>query len=267
MNEKLTDSEEAHKQKDRLYHNAVASEYDEVIVKPRRFTNDLIFKSYTKYLKKGKMHRALDLGCGTGHMTLRFDRYFDSVDAVDGSEAMLAQAKNNLADSPAEIDFIRSDFVDFLSGAQDGRYDAVFCTGFLHHLQSAELTWLLSELHRVLRDGGFVLISEPIKISDETPSEIAEWNAKAQSIMKPYSPEVHALGDEHLDTDEEPLDRDWFVGLLSNAGFRPEQQTQSWEIYPQDAGYLRNYFSIRRMFNRSLGTGNVFTVLAYKNQS
>ncbi|MHB9111994.1 MAG: class I SAM-dependent methyltransferase [Thermoleophilia bacterium] len=264
MNDKQPQSEEAHKQKDRLYHNAVASEYDEVIVKPRRFTNDLIFKSYRKYLKQGKMHRALDLGCGTGHMTLRFDRYFDSVDAVDGSEAMLAQAKNNLADSPADIDFIRSDFVDFLSGAHDGRYDAVFCTGFLHHLKSAELNWLLSELHRVLRNGGFVLISEPIKISDETPSEIAEWNAKAQSIMKPYSPEVHALGDEHLDTDEEPLDRDWFVGLLGNAGFRPEMQTQSWEIYPQDTSFLRNYLSIRKMFNRSLGTGNVFTILAFK---
>jgi ubiquinone/menaquinone biosynthesis C-methylase UbiE len=185
---------------------------------------------------------------------------------VDGSEAMLAQAKNNLANSSADINFIRSDFVDFLSDVDESQYDAVFCTGFLHHLKSEELSWLLSELHRVLRKGGFVLISEPIKISDETPSEIAEWNAKAQSNMKPYSPEVHALGNEHLDTDEEPLDRDWFVGLLSNAGFRPEKQTQSWEIYPQDASYIRNYLSIRKMFNRSLGTGNVFTVLAYKNQ-
>jgi len=96
------------------------------------------------------------------------------------------------------------------------------------------------------------------------PPEINEWNTKAQSLLKPYSPVVHALGNEHLDTDEEPLDRDWFIGLLRNTGFQPEKQTQSWEIYPINASYLRNYISIRKMFNKSLDTGNVFTVLAYK---
>lgn len=172
MNDTTPQSEEAHKQKDRLYHNAVASEYDEVIVKPRRFTNDLIFKQYRKYLKQGKTQRALDLGCGTGHMTLRFEKYFDSVDAVDNSEAMLAQAKSNLANSSVEINFIRSDFVDFLANVHESQYDAIFCTGFLHHLKSEELNWLLNELHRVLRPGGFVLISEPIRISDERPPRL-----------------------------------------------------------------------------------------------
>ena len=253
-----------HKQKDRFYHDAVAAEYDEVIVKPRRFTNDLIFKKYARYLKEGQTQRGLDLGCGTGHMTLRFGSYFDSIDAVDGSAAMLTQAKKNLAASSVEVNFYQSDFVDFLSGVQADDYDAVFCTGFLHHLPLQELGMLLKELHRVIRTGGILLVSEPIKVTGQAPSEITEWNAKAQGNLKPYSPEVHARSGQHLDTDEEPLDKEAFIELLSSSGFRLARQTQSWEIYPIAASYIRNYFCIRSMFNRSLGTGNVLTVLAYK---
>ncbi|MHB1391071.1 MAG: class I SAM-dependent methyltransferase [Thermoleophilia bacterium] len=264
MSNKVIQSEDKHRQKDRLYHNAIASEYDEVIVKPRQFTNDILFRNYRQYFKKRTAPKGLDLGCGTGHMTLRFSKYFQSIDAVDNSEAMLAQAEENLAHLKVNINFIRNDYVKFLPEVEKENYDAIFCTGFLHHLRSTELQWLLKELYRVLREDGLILISEPIKIDQDEPAEISKWNARARLTMRTYSPEICEIGNEHLDTDEEPLDKEWFTDLLCNNGFHIKKQIQSWEIYPIASSYLRNYFHIRRMFNKYSGTGNVFTVLVQK---
>lgn len=266
MSSRGIQSKDIHSQKDRLYHNAVAPEYDEVIVKPRQLTNNLIFRNFKKYFHNGTIHqgRALDLGCGTGHMTLRFGKYFNTVDLVDNSEAMLAQARKNLSNFTNEINFIHNNYVRFLPQVQFEYYDAIFCTGFLHHLKSTELRWLLGELYRVLCKNGFVLISEPIKNVNDEPPEITKWNAKALSKMKGYSPEVCKIGNEHLDTDEEPLDKEWFVDLLHSEGFHIKKQMQSWEIYSISGNYLRNHLIIRKMFKKHLGTGNIFTILLQK---
>src|SRR2546425_10636040 len=74
---------------------------------------------------------ALDLGCGPGDVTIRFARALPdwSFDAVDGSPAMLAEARKRIA---GRINFIEG----FIPGAPipRDRYDLVLSSSLLHHL-------------------------------------------------------------------------------------------------------------------------------------
>jgi SAM-dependent methyltransferase len=77
----------------------------------------------------------IDLGCGTGHASLRFARKFQSVVAVDHSHAMLQMAAQNLRSAGiGHVEIVQQDVLDFLRGRPAASADAVFCVGFLHHL-------------------------------------------------------------------------------------------------------------------------------------
>jgi ubiquinone/menaquinone biosynthesis C-methylase UbiE len=105
--------------------------------------------------------RALDLGCGTGVVTLALaSRGFDTV-GVDHSPEMLELARRKLEEAGrsgharvAEGDVRKLPF-------SDGEFVCVTCQGLLHHLE--ELDACLGELERVLVPGGRFYISEPCR--------------------------------------------------------------------------------------------------------
>jgi SAM-dependent methyltransferase len=96
-------------------------------------------------------------GCGTGReaATLALTYPQARVTAIDISEASLAYARRQCALVGApNIRFIRLDLHDC---AQIGeRFDAVFCSGVLHHLPDPEAGW--GALAAVLRPGGVMKI-------------------------------------------------------------------------------------------------------------
>jgi SAM-dependent methyltransferase len=90
--------------------------------------------------------RLLDVGCGNGFFSSRFDKICD-VTAVDYSEKMLALnpvPKKALMDA-AELKF------------DDGSFDVVFCHALLHHVDNME--GVIGEMRRVSRR--HVVILEP----------------------------------------------------------------------------------------------------------
>ena len=107
--------------------------------------------------------RALDLGCGTGVVSLALaERGFDVV-GVDHSPEMLELARQKLAAAGVEATLETGDVRALRFG--DAEFDCVTTQGLLHHLE--ELDPCLAEMIRVLRPGGFFYISEPTR--DETP--------------------------------------------------------------------------------------------------
>ena len=94
-----------------------------------------------------------DLGCGTGHIAESLSPFVARVIAVDGSEAMLAEARGRL---------IGRDNIDLRHGdlealpVEDAALDAAVLALVLHHLPDPGR--VLREVARVLRPGGRILV-------------------------------------------------------------------------------------------------------------
>ena len=99
-------------------------------------------------------HRVLDIGCGTGTLTVRIKQQHPDVDVVglDPDPAALARAQRKAERAGVTVRFDLG-FADAL-GYGEARFDRVFSSMMLHHLAADEKENTLREIHRVLKPGG-----------------------------------------------------------------------------------------------------------------
>ena len=98
-------------------------------------------------------HRVLEIGSGTGNLTLRAKRAHPGIDVigVDPDPLALTRAQRKL-NGAAGIRFDRG-YAQKLPYA-DGEFDRVLSSLMLHHLDSDAKTTAVAEALRVLRPGG-----------------------------------------------------------------------------------------------------------------
>lgn len=103
-------------------------------------------------LGAGPGSKVLDAGCGAGVHSIRAARRGCVVEALDISEAALADAAERAKEAGAAsaIRFFRDDLTRL--GLPDESYDKVFSWGVLIHIPDVESA--LSELARILNPGG-----------------------------------------------------------------------------------------------------------------
>lgn len=245
-----------HFERDRLHHEAIAHEYDTVVVGPRAVGNDVLFRRFQPLVGAGG--RMLDVACGTGHMVLRFAPLFAEVVAVDHSAAMQAEARRKVAERRwSNVQFEQADVLEYLDRAPAGHFDLITCVGFLHHLMPEQLPAVMAQLARLLRPGGTLLLSEPIEIAAAAvPPSLDAWNRRSLAARTGYSVEVD-------DPDEAPLDAELLLRSVEQAGLRVIRQQRSFEVFPhRDPPRLRDRLAIR-WFNWRYGeAGNVMTLAA-----
>ena len=98
--------------------------------------------------------RILDVGCGAGHYAAELLARGAEVVGIDGSATLLSHARDRLGDR-AELRLHDAeqplDFID------DASLDGALCALMLHHV--ANRAHLLGELRRILRPGGWLLVS------------------------------------------------------------------------------------------------------------
>jgi SAM-dependent methyltransferase len=97
--------------------------------------------------------RVLDAGCGPGAHAAALVERGAVVTAVDASPAMVELASERLG---GEVRVLRADLAEPLP-FEAGSFDAVLCSLVLHYLCDWEPA--LSELRRVLRSGGSLVVS------------------------------------------------------------------------------------------------------------
>ena len=97
--------------------------------------------------------RVLEIGCGTGNVTVRAKRAAPGADVVgtDPDPLALARAQRKAGGLPG-IRFERA-YAQELPFA-DGEFDRALSSMMLHHLDQDVKAGALAELHRVLRPGG-----------------------------------------------------------------------------------------------------------------
>lgn len=191
------------------YHEATAASYDADVTAVfgiyHRFLLDPYLDRVAGAVGRG---RALDLGCGTGVITVALaERGFDVV-GLDHSPDMLAIAEQKLAQSrSSRYELMTADVRDLPFASAE--FDCVTCQGLLHHLE--DIRPCVAEMARVLKPGGFFYVSEPCV--NVTP--LKRLGADVWHRLRP-PPEVH-----HIDAPESveaPIDTDRLQADLANAG-------------------------------------------------
>lgn len=126
--------------------------------------------------------RILDIGCTVGHNAVPIAQAFPDAEviAIDTAAASLRYgAARAAALGVTNIKFVQANGED-LSRWEDGYFDWVQTTMFLHELSARAMPRILAEAYRVLAPGGLILHIEQPQYSDEMPlfeQFMRDWDA------------------------------------------------------------------------------------------
>jgi len=143
-----------------LIHPEIFNSYEQ-----SRIERDLYL--ITVSLPKGNSKNVLDIGCGTGNLTVKFAKMGYKVKAVDISDAMIAVLDAKLDSSIVDnVERIIGDAEEFLSsGNASGEWDIISFSSVLHHLPDYESAVLTAV--KKLRPGGILYVChEPLASKD-----------------------------------------------------------------------------------------------------
>lgn len=152
--------------------------------------------------------RVLDVGCGTGFLLLGAARRSAQVVGVDVTPAMLAEAKRRVDEAGLTNVTLREASAEALPFA-DQRFDVALNRLTLHHLGNPRR--VLSEIHRVLRPGGRLVLCD-ITAADDP--EKADLHNRLERLRDPSHMQHYPAGT--------------IARMVEGAGFRVAG-TECWE--------------------------------------
>ena len=154
--------------------------------------------------------RVLDLGCGTGTLTLLVKQHHSDSDVlgIDGDPAILAQARAKSLAARANVTFTQG--MAFSLPYPDNSFDRILSSLVFHHLTREHKRRAIAEIYRVLRPGGEV--------------HIADWGKPHNAVMRAAFLSVQML-DGFATTQDSVTGQ--LVGLLADAGFHEARETEA----------------------------------------
>ncbi len=154
-------------------HNAVRRSYDAVAEQyAAGFRDELGYKPLDRALLACLMEQSdkdapiADLGCGPGHVTAWLAGQGAMAVGIDLSAGMIDAGRREYP----HVEFRQGDFLAL--PAADGEFGAAVALYSIIHLQPGELPRAFTEIHRVLRPGGLVLVA--FHIGTEV-RHLAQW--------------------------------------------------------------------------------------------
>ena len=161
--------------------------------------------SIAQWLKDQDEHfkpkRILDIGCALGNSLLPIAKAFPSSDivAIDISAPMLRYGHARASSLGVKnINFVQMSGED-LSAYDDGSFDFVMTSIFLHELSIKSLPKIMSEAYRVLASGGAMLHLEQPQYTDDMPvyeQFIRDWDSYNNN--EPFWSAMHEIDLEQL---------------------------------------------------------------------
>ena len=166
--------------------------------------------------------RFVELGCGTGWLSIRAAQRGAGVTAVDVSGEMLAAAGRNAEREAAEVRLVRAGFLTFEPGEP---VDVVASCFALHHLNDFWKQAALLRIASMLRPGGHFFLRDVVFSFDADDYEAGaeRWISEMTGDGSGWSREAFEthLRDEHSTYA-------WIMrGLLERAGFAVEEDRRT----------------------------------------
>ncbi len=145
---------------------------------------DKVYDRLVAHLKNGQ--RVLDIGCGTGALTLRAARKGAMVKGIDVNPQMLEIVRQKVAKAglTQKLELVEMGVAELGSEASN-TYDAVMSGLCFSELTEDEVTYTLPEVTRTLKPGGLLLVADEVR-----PRSIAlrliSWLAKLPLVIITY---------------------------------------------------------------------------------
>ena len=142
----------------------------------------------------------LDVGCGTGTLTLDVARRFPvgHVAGIDPGPQQIARARRSAARRKVPIDF-QVGVIEHLP-FPEATFDVVFSTLMMHHLPASLKRQGLAEIARVLKPGGRLVIAD-FKHKQERVGQSARFHAGG-SRLQDLEVLLKEVGFDQLETEE-----------------------------------------------------------------
>jgi SAM-dependent methyltransferase len=164
----------------------------------------------------------LDLGCGDAEFTagLLRGKPLISYTGIDLSPVALDLAAKNTADLPAPCMLQMGDFLTTLSTLPES-YDLIYIGLSLHHLPRREKEFFFTELRRKLKQGGNLLIFDPVLNPGESREcYLGRWVDHAKWFWKALSVEDVDDAVEHVTNCDYPEEVATLNHMAVSAGFQ-----------------------------------------------
>jgi ubiquinone/menaquinone biosynthesis C-methylase UbiE len=142
--------------------------HSQAYAKSSALSNQKNLRHIIELTAPSKKDRLLDVATGTGFLAFEFAKHVREVVAIDFTDEMLAIAKQYTIDeSVGNITFETADVELLPFGGSS--FDIVSCRFAFHHFLHPETA--ISEMARVLRPGGKIVISDIVSSEDNAKSE------------------------------------------------------------------------------------------------
>jgi len=123
---------------------------------------DKVYNRLISHVKKGQ--RILDLGCGTGALTLRAAQKGAKVKGIDINPQMLEIAQKQAIKKNLLKNINLSEIgVAELESEKSNDYDVVMSSLCFSELTESELIFTLKEINRILKPSGLLLVADEVR--------------------------------------------------------------------------------------------------------
>jgi ubiquinone/menaquinone biosynthesis C-methylase UbiE len=140
------------------FYNEIAGEYDQMF----DFKNDLaVAEKFVAGLKERfDFNNVLDIGCGTGSLTLALARTGANCVGMDLSSGMIEKARKNTAECAGRIKLINCGIGDMRKHLSD-KFDLIICIGntIPHLLDTSDLDKMFADCSQLLSPGGHLAVN------------------------------------------------------------------------------------------------------------